>query len=77
MAPEVDSIAGGTRPNLHHRGRDKDWIPEAALATTRLAAKRLLQRKPVKRIIDYAACSFGWQALHDAGAAQPQVTGNN
>ncbi|HWX66315.1 MAG TPA: SRPBCC family protein [Rhodanobacter sp.] len=69
---ELAPSAGGTRLTLHQTIRDADWIPKVAAGwhLCLYVAEQLLQGHPIAPIIGANAYAHGWQALHDAYAAQ-------
>ena len=64
--------SGGTRLILTHSIASLDWVPKMAAGwhLCLLVAQRLLEGRPIARIVGMEAMQFGWQGLHLAYAKE-------
>ena len=69
---ELAPYLGGTRLTLVHTVDGPDWAPRTAARwhLFLMAAERLLDGRPVDRVVRPDAEAHGWDALHDAYAAE-------
>jgi uncharacterized protein YndB with AHSA1/START domain len=69
---ELEPSGGGTRLTLRHTVEAEPWLPRVAAGWHLCldVAERYLDGDPVGPIVGAAAKDHGWDALHDAYAAQ-------
>ena len=67
----------GTRLTLRHTVESPDWVPRAAAGwhLCLVVAERLLDGEPIAPIAGREARKYGWDALHDAYAAELEIAG--
>jgi uncharacterized protein YndB with AHSA1/START domain len=72
---ELQATAQGTRLTLQHTVADKSWLPKVAAGWHICldVAERLLQGRPVGRIVADDARKHGWEQLNDAYAERVGV----
>jgi uncharacterized protein YndB with AHSA1/START domain len=72
---ELEPAPAGTRLTLRHTHHERDWLPKLAAGwhLSLVVAERLLEGRPIPRIVGEDAKGYGWGELSDAYAAQLEV----
>ncbi len=67
---ELKPTSAGTRLTLRHTHQDRDWLPKLAAGwhLCLVVADRLLEGRPIPRIVGEDAKNYGWEDLSDAYA---------
>jgi uncharacterized protein YndB with AHSA1/START domain len=73
---ELEPDSTGTLLTLRHTVQGPDWLPKVAAGwhLCVLVAERLLDGKPISRIVGNAAKTYGWDRLHDQYAEVLRAT---
>ncbi len=67
----------GTRLTLRHSMESRDWVPRTAAGwhLCLVVVERMLDGRPVGRIVGSEAKKYGWERVHDAYAAALGIAG--